>query len=115
MASTQRRCAKARSSAAGSTAGSRTSTATGMPMTVSTRCRPAHAVSTTARPVDRRLQRLAVAAARVRGTGDDVDLRAAGAQRLLAQDRLRARVDRLRPRPGAGDVDRLDARQLVAG
>jgi hypothetical protein len=75
-------------------------------MTSSTRCSPS---ATRPRPIDRGLQRRAVAAARVGRPADDVDVRAAGLQRLLAQDRLGAGVDRLGAGVVAAQLERLDA------
>src|SRR4051794_16454758 len=83
-----------------------------MPMTSSTRCSRS---ATRPCPIDRGLQRLAVAAARVGRAADDVDVAAgAGLQRLLAQDRLGAGVDRLGARVVAAELERLDAGQLAA-
>src|SRR5689334_1895561 len=78
----------------------------------STRCGPS---ATGPRPIDRGLQRLAVAAARVGRAADDVDVAAdAGLQRLLAQDRLGAGVDRLGAGVVAAELEGLDAGQLAA-
>src|SRR4051794_38611338 len=71
--------------------------------------------SAPARPVDRRLQRLPVALARVGRAGHGVDVGAPGSQRLLAEDRLGARVDRLGAGARAAHLDGLDARELAAG
>ena len=73
---------------------SRTSIPTGIPMTSSTRHGPARRLSHG--PGRSPPAASAVALARVRRPADDVDLRAARLQRLLAQDGLGPGVDRLR-------------------
>src|SRR3954447_1335264 len=90
VASTNRNQAKTRSSAPAASSPSRTSTATGIPITSSTRR------SATAGPLHRRLERLDPRQAGGRGARDDVDVGGPGPQRLLAQDGLRARVERVR-------------------
>src|SRR5262249_59868185 len=71
--------------------------------------------SAPARAIERGLKRLHVALARVGRAADGVDLRAAGLERLLAQDRLGAVVYRLRARAPARELAGLPPRELLAG